>query len=240
MSKHAVSSDDAPTGKHIRMDEGSQTALLVDEHAWRILEEFLTTDMTYPWMEEAFLLPNPYLDLYAGEEDEEDKEDEDEEDGKDEDNDDGKGGDNDNAWKIGDSIDVLMGEHIGKSGIVHWLSKGGNYLWFQHESLNIPVPIKVVQRIFKPQTLQYTQDKGYNVNPGDVMRVAHGSEYPMKGVMKSVDFPNACLTLLSEINHSLVHIAIGFMIKVYNVSLDSFKKDIGQEVFIIEGGHKGY
>ncbi|KAG1788772.1 uncharacterized protein HD556DRAFT_1447617 [Suillus plorans] len=126
--------------------------------------------------------------------------------------------------QIGDSIDVLMGEHIGKSGIVHWLSKGGNYLWFQHESLNIPVPIKVVQRIFKPQTLQYMQDKGYNVKPGDVVRVARGSEYPVKGV----------------IDHSLVHVPIGFVIKVYNVSLDSFKKDIGQEVFIIGGGRKGY
>jgi hypothetical protein len=42
---------------------GSQTAPLNDEHAWRIMEDFLTTDMTYPKMEEVFL---SYLgDQYA-------------------------------------------------------------------------------------------------------------------------------------------------------------------------------
>jgi hypothetical protein len=42
---------------------GSQTAPLNDEHAWRIMEDFLTTDMTYPKMEEVFL---SYLgDRYA-------------------------------------------------------------------------------------------------------------------------------------------------------------------------------
>lgn len=34
---------------------GSQTAQLADEHAWSILEEYLTTSMTYPQMEEALL-----------------------------------------------------------------------------------------------------------------------------------------------------------------------------------------
>ncbi|KAG2057302.1 hypothetical protein BDR06DRAFT_969491 [Suillus hirtellus] len=32
--------------------------------------------------------------------------------------------------EIGDSIDALMGKHMGKSGVMCWLSKGGNYLWF--------------------------------------------------------------------------------------------------------------
>ncbi|KAG2053082.1 hypothetical protein BDR06DRAFT_972549 [Suillus hirtellus] len=57
MSKHAVATlnDDAPTAKHIRIDEGSQIAPLANEHVWRILEEFLTTYMTYSQMEETFL-----------------------------------------------------------------------------------------------------------------------------------------------------------------------------------------
>ncbi|KAG2364694.1 hypothetical protein BDR07DRAFT_1482164 [Suillus spraguei] len=83
----------------------------------------------------------------------------------------------------GDHIEVLMGQHIGKSGIVHWLPKAGNDLWFQDGSSIIPVPIVAVWQIHNLQTLQYTQDKGYDVKPGDVMRVAHGPEYPMKGVM---------------------------------------------------------
>ncbi|KAG1822600.1 uncharacterized protein BJ212DRAFT_1477019 [Suillus subaureus] len=51
-----MSNDDAPMGKCIRIDEGSQTAPLVDEHTWRILDKFLMTNMTYPQMEEAFLV----------------------------------------------------------------------------------------------------------------------------------------------------------------------------------------
>ena len=37
-----------------------------------------------------------------------------------------------------------------------------------------------------------------------------------------------------------VDVPIGFVIKLQNASLDSFKKDIGQEVFIIGGDRKGY
>ncbi|KIK35767.1 hypothetical protein CY34DRAFT_95509, partial [Suillus luteus UH-Slu-Lm8-n1] len=142
--------------------------------------------------------------------------------------------------QIGDSIDVLIGEHMGKSGIVRWLSKGGNYLWFQHESSNIPVPIKTVQQIPNLQTLQFTQDRGYDVKAGDVVKVARGPEYSTKGVVQSVDFPNTRLTLLAETDHSLVDVPIGFVIKVHDTSLDSFKKDIGQEVYIIGGDYKGY
>ncbi|KAG2075784.1 hypothetical protein BDR04DRAFT_1149501 [Suillus decipiens] len=54
MSKHVASNDDAPTVKRLRIDEGSRTALLADEGAWRILEDYLTTSMMYPQMEEAF------------------------------------------------------------------------------------------------------------------------------------------------------------------------------------------
>ncbi|KAG2335847.1 hypothetical protein BDR05DRAFT_953778 [Suillus weaverae] len=114
--------------------------------------------------------------------------------------------------QIGDSIDVLVGEHIGKSGI----------------------------RIPNLQTLQFMQDRGYNVKAGDVVKVAHGPEYSTKGVVQSVDFPNAHLTLLAETDHSPVDMPIRFIIKVCNTSLYSFKKDIGQEVYIIGGDHKGY
>ncbi|KAG1846392.1 hypothetical protein DFJ58DRAFT_843471 [Suillus subalutaceus] len=128
---------------------------------------------------------------------------------------------------------MLIGKHMGKSGIMQWLSEGGNYLWFWDGSLNIP-------RIPNLQTLQYMQDRGYDVKPGDVVRVARGPEYPMKGVVRSIDFPNARLTLLSEIDHSLINVPIGFVIKVHNTNLDSFKKDIGQEIFVIGGDRKGY
>ncbi|KAG1844931.1 hypothetical protein DFJ58DRAFT_731007 [Suillus subalutaceus] len=144
------------------------------------------------------------------------------------------------AIQIGDSVNVLVEEHMGKTGIVRWLSKGGNYLWFQDGSLIIPVPIVAAQRIPNLQTLQFTQDRGYDVRPGDVVRVACGPNYTTKGVIRRVDFINAHLTLLSEIDHSLVNVPIGFVIKLQNASLDSFKKDIRQEVFIIGSDRKGY
>ncbi|KAG2747122.1 hypothetical protein P692DRAFT_20739742 [Suillus brevipes Sb2] len=53
MSKRAASNDDAPIAKRIRIDDGNQTAPLADKRAWAILEQFLTTDMTYAQMEEA-------------------------------------------------------------------------------------------------------------------------------------------------------------------------------------------
>ncbi|KAG2057301.1 hypothetical protein BDR06DRAFT_969490 [Suillus hirtellus] len=37
-----------------------------------------------------------------------------------------------------------------------------------------------------------------------------------------------------------IDVPIGFIIKVHDTNLDSFKKDIGQEVYIIGGDHKGY
>ncbi|KAG0698589.1 hypothetical protein DFH29DRAFT_1002676 [Suillus ampliporus] len=57
MSKHAASSDDERAPKHIRCEEEDSwvtSSPLVDEGAWRILEQFLTTDMTFPEMEDAF------------------------------------------------------------------------------------------------------------------------------------------------------------------------------------------
>ncbi|KAG1802905.1 uncharacterized protein HD556DRAFT_1437964 [Suillus plorans] len=116
--------------------------------------------------------------------------------------------------QIGDCIEVLVGEHMGKCGI-----------WTHLPHL---------------QTLQYTKDKGYDVKPGDVVRVARGLEYQTKGIVRSVNFPHARLTLLSDIDHSLVDVPISFVIKVCNANLDSFKKEIGQEVFIIGGDCKGY
>jgi transcription elongation factor len=108
--------------------------------------------------------------------------------------------------QIGDYIEVLFGEHIGKCGIVRWLPKGADSLWFQDGTLNFPVPISFIRRTHLPhlQTLQYTKDRGYDVKPGDVVRVVRGPEYLMKGVVRSVDFPKARLTLLSDIDHSLV------------------------------------
>ncbi|KAG1830940.1 hypothetical protein DFJ58DRAFT_848376 [Suillus subalutaceus] len=71
---------------------------------------------------------------------------------------------------------------------------------------------------------QFTQDRGYDVRPGDVVRVACGPNYTTKGVIRRVDFINAHLTLLSEIDHSLI----------------PSKKTSGKKFFIIGSDRKGY
>ncbi|KAG1758513.1 hypothetical protein EDD22DRAFT_849956 [Suillus occidentalis] len=151
--------------------------------------------------------------------------------------------------EIGDFIEVLDGEHTGRCGVVDWLSKGDDRLWFRDfftpvdtESApsSISVPIAMVQRTDIAQTIQYTRERGYDVKPGDIVNVACGPDYGARGIVHSVDFPNGCLTLLCDGDRSLIDVQIRFVIKLQNVSLDYFKKDIGQEVFVIRGDRKGY
>jgi hypothetical protein len=159
---------------------------------------------------------------------------------------------------------------MGKWGVMTWVPIGGTQLWFQDESpqtltlyhtkyysrpLSIQIPVAFVQWMCLPQTIKFTKEKGYDIQPGDVVRVARGPEYQMKGIVQWVDFPKACLTLLSESDHSLVSeieldsgisdleqidVPIGFVMKILNVSLDSFNKVISQEVFIVRGDRKGF
>lgn len=105
------------------------------------------------------------------------------------------------------------------------------------------------------QTIQYTRERGYDVRPGNTINVARRPEYGAMGVVQSVDFPNARLNLLCDGDHLLVsntqldssisdlsqiNVKITFTIKLHNASLDSFKKDIGHEVFVVGGDRKGY
>ncbi|KAG2124846.1 uncharacterized protein EDB93DRAFT_1110428 [Suillus bovinus] len=98
--------------------------------------------------------------------------------------------------------------------IVDWLSKKDTKLWFRDiftmddtecsgKLSSISVPIAIVQRTSTTQTIQFTKERGYNIRPGDIVTVARGPEYEEKGVVQSVDFPNARLTLLCDGDHSL-------------------------------------
>jgi hypothetical protein len=120
-----------------------------------------------------------------------------------------------NSIEIGDYIEVLKGEHVGKCGVINWFPKGDTKLSFHdiftvdnNESssglLSISVPIAIVQWMSTTQTIQYTKERGYDVKPGDVMTVVRRPEYEAKGVVQGVDFPNAHLTLLCDIDHTLV------------------------------------
>ncbi|KAG1844870.1 hypothetical protein C8R48DRAFT_780091 [Suillus tomentosus] len=132
------------------------------------------------------------------------------------------------SLQIGDEIEVCAGEYVGKCGIV------------VIKDQLIEVPAARVQHIRPFKTLLFTKERGYDVKPRDVVTVARGPEFQTKGVVQSVDFLNACLTLISESNRSLVKVPIGFVMKVSNVNPDSFRNIIGKEVFIIKGPRKGY
>ncbi|KAG1907980.1 uncharacterized protein F5891DRAFT_974570 [Suillus fuscotomentosus] len=129
--------------------------------------------------------------------------------------------------QIGDYIEVLEGEHMGRHGIMNWFAKGDTCLWFRDiltadstepdDTLgSILVPAGIVQWTDLRKMLQFTKDKGYDVRPGDIVTVAHGLELARKGSCKAGLFD------------------------ICNAELDSFKKDIGQEVFIIGGHQKGF
>lgn len=164
---------------------------------------------------------------------------------------------------------MLAGPHFKKCGIVEWIAMKGTMLWFRDANpllvgddvepsvgpSRICVPATIVQRTKLPTTISFTKERGYDVKAGDVVSVARGPEYQRRGVVQSVDFPNACLTLLSDGDHTLVSInyydssmadlsqvevPITFVTKRRNVNLDSFNKFIRQEVFIVGGDLKGY
>ncbi|KAG2090476.1 uncharacterized protein F5147DRAFT_658146 [Suillus discolor] len=141
--------------------------------------------------------------------------------------------------QIGDYIEVLEGEHMGRHGIVNWFAKGDTSLWFRDiltaDSTELDGTLGNLRK-----TLQFMEDKGYDIRPGDVVTVTCGLEYGTKGVVQSIDFPNTCLTLLCDRDYSIITVPIMFVIKVCNANLDSCKKDIGQEVFIIGGNRKGF
>lgn len=123
----------------------------------------------------------------------------------------------DSTIQIGDYIEVLEGEHVGKHGVVDWFAKGDDNLWFRNilttddtepnDGLGtISVPAAIVQRTDLTKTLPFTKERGYDVRPGDVVIVTRGPEYDAKGVVQSVDFPSARLTLLCDGDCSLVSI----------------------------------
>ncbi|KAG0697354.1 hypothetical protein DFH29DRAFT_878763 [Suillus ampliporus] len=125
--------------------------------------------------------------------------------------------------QIGDVVEVLVGKHVGKSGIVDWFPPGGTMLWIQDMN----------------PMLTTGNDRGYDVSPGDIVSVVRGLEYRATGVVQSVNFPEARLTILSGCDHTIIDVPIRFVMtrKLRN---DSFSHVIGKEVFIVGGNLKGY
>ncbi|KAG1884841.1 uncharacterized protein F5891DRAFT_989939 [Suillus fuscotomentosus] len=153
--------------------------------------------------------------------------------------------------EIGDYIEVVAGEDVGKSGVVEWVTPGGMILWFRDtnhpltvendfRSPRISVPVAMAQRTRLPPTLKFTKERGYDIRPGDSVSVARGPEYLAKGIVHTVDFIQARLQFISDSDQSLLDVPISFVMKTQNVSTDTFRSQAGKEVYIIGGGKKGY
>ncbi|KAG1760182.1 hypothetical protein EDD22DRAFT_848660 [Suillus occidentalis] len=116
--------------------------------------------------------------------------------------------------EIGDFIEVLDGEYTGKHGIIDWLSKNDSKLWFQDIFTSADTESRL-SSISVPkamvQRMDLTQTIQYTKERG----------YDVKP-------------------RDTINVQIGFVTKLQNVSLDSFKKEIDQEVFVIGGDWKGY
>ncbi|KAG2038738.1 hypothetical protein BDR03DRAFT_981276 [Suillus americanus] len=153
--------------------------------------------------------------------------------------------------EIGDYVEVTVGDLIGKGGIVQWSSN--DFVWFQDErellrsddhSQVTPPFIRVlatmVDRTRLPATIKFTKERGYDVRPGDLVSVARGPEFRTKGVVRSIDFPNAQLTLETLQELDLVTVPIRFVMKMRNADLDAFDRFIKKEVFVIGGDKKGF
>ncbi|KAG1722154.1 hypothetical protein EDB19DRAFT_1835142 [Suillus lakei] len=154
--------------------------------------------------------------------------------------------------QISDYVQVLTGDSVGKSGTVEWVTSTGSMLWFRDTDtmlssddltgLALPaiqVPTSMVEHTCLPPTIKFSRDRGYDIKPGDVVSVSHGPGYCTTGVVHSVDFPNAQLTLETD-NAELVKVPIGFIMKMCNADLNSFNQFISKEVFIIGGSKKGF
>ncbi|KAG2052980.1 hypothetical protein BDR06DRAFT_972661 [Suillus hirtellus] len=153
--------------------------------------------------------------------------------------------------QVGDEIKVLAGEHMVKYGVIEWFPVGDTQLWFRDanpiftgDDISrlplIKVTVTFVRQTHIAQMMKFMRVQGYDVRPRDFVSVARGPEYQTKGVVQSVDFWKACLTLLSEGNASLIDVPIGFIMKLSNADLDLLNEIIGQEVFIVGGDQKSF
>ncbi|KAG1871516.1 hypothetical protein F4604DRAFT_1681616 [Suillus subluteus] len=112
--------------------------------------------------------------------------------------------------EIGDYIEVLDGKHVGKRSVVNWYAKGSTNLWFL-DALT-----------------EHTRETSSGLSSISV---------PVAMVRQT--------SLTHTIQHTKdkgfdLHVPIKFVTKICNAFLDSFRNDIGWEVFIIGGDRKGY
>ncbi|KAI5985283.1 hypothetical protein EDD15DRAFT_2200735 [Pisolithus albus] len=92
--------------------------------------------------------------------------------------------------------------------------------------------------ITPPSTLQFSKERGYDVSPGNHVRVARGPAVGAEGRVRTVNFPSGRLTVLSE-DSPWHDVPISFCAKVEDYSLRDQEYHVGRKVWIISGPSKG-
>ncbi|KAG2343820.1 hypothetical protein BDR05DRAFT_947921 [Suillus weaverae] len=238
MMKHAGSNDNEPSPKCLRTDQKMEDAFFVylsdwySPDDWAEARDVLQSKQTPACQPHMF---NDYKhDAKASEDEDEDEEweqDEEEEEVGNEDED----HDGTSVWSpwitqfpgtlakerlattIADIVTRLSAHHLQRYLVVWY-----NHInitpiaasWKRMHLLHVQIPISFVQWMNLTWTLEFTNEKGYDVRPGDAMSVVCGSEYQ-------------------------VTVPIRFVVKICNTCLDAFCNNIGQ-VFIIQDNQKGY
>jgi hypothetical protein len=115
---------------------------------------------------------------------------------------------------LGDFATVVNGQDHGWAGVVDWISPDNDGWvclvarnWFNDEHGHQPsifVHLNEVA-ISKPQhTLMYSKDKGYDVTIGDTLQIVRGEYHGMIGIVRRVDFTEATVELISDVDGSAV------------------------------------
>jgi ribosomal protein L24 len=113
--------------------------------------------------------------------------------------------------QIGDIAIVVEGEFQGLRGVVYWISQVDGLLWImgaqgteysanQEENNELVTVLELHCVLERPPTITYTREKGYDVTVGDLLRVVRGENVSIEGLVHEVDFNNAHVVLICNLD----------------------------------------
>ena len=108
---------------------------------------------------------------------------------------------------------VECGTYVGWCRYVDSL-KGDGWIWVmaippKEEHYSSVIIHEDEVKIRPPEnTLAFSKEQGFNVTVGDTLQIARGPHYGVIGIVRSLDFPNAEVEVISEENGCPVRLAL--------------------------------
>ncbi|KAG9308195.1 hypothetical protein JVU11DRAFT_12290 [Chiua virens] len=159
------------------------------------------------------------------------------------------------ALDVGDWARVVDGPHCGLRGYICWIDTNTNIVQIavpgdpndhqpedpEYAGLTGDMAFVHVSHIVSTpasNTLKFTKEKGYDVTVGDEVRIARGTHWGNRGVVKKVDWFKGRLDVMFY--HGVTDtVPITRCVKVADFSMRESSKLIGKEVWVIRGQFKG-